>query len=134
MKKSVVCMIFMLFSLISVNCFAFMMPAKINPLEEISYLDTVIVTNYEINLLYRNIPKGRAPTKEDEIGIKMLVSFSNHLYYEYCALDDVIAKEMKIKGPDHVYNVRLGDIVVVKVVRTKDSIKVTEFVANLSAR
>lgn len=97
-------------------------------------MDTVIVTNYKISVLYADIPKGRVATKKDEIGIEMSVSFSNHLNYEYYALDDVIAKEMKIKGPDHVYNVRLGDVVVVKVVRTRNSIKVTEFVANLSAR
>lgn len=65
-------------------------------------------------------------------GYEVLAFFSNKMMYSYFVSSDDLEEELQEKGPDHIYNVKKGDVVVVELKISPEESKVSNFVANLS--
>ena len=54
------------------------------------------------------------------------------MMYSYFVSSDDLKEELQANGPDHIYNVKKGDVVVVELKISPEESKVSNFVANLS--
>ena len=130
MKKYMFCMLFLLAPICS---FATIQPTNVDTGPVLSFLDTVIVCSCEKNVLYFQSSGSKNSVKKDKACVEILVKFSNGMSYDYIRSEEDMTKEISKKGPDHIYNASIGDVVVVKVVVTQKVQKIADFVANLSA-
>ena len=102
------------------------------PIETITYLDTVFVVEH-YKMPYCEKIKGKKPKDDKEIrGTQITAFFSNHLAYTYILLDENAVNELVAKSSNHIYNIRDGNYVVVKVAVSPGQMEIVEFVANLS--
>lgn len=133
-NKTIFCMIFMLILFVSVRSFAFTQPKGCLGEEAFSILDTVVVCECERTPVYAASQKNSRAQEKKEVGVEIWVKFSNGMEYTYIGTNQDLAKELREKGPNHIYNIFIGDVVVVKVVMTPFSQRIVEFIKNLSAR
>ena len=100
----------------------------------ITFLDTVIVfdESKEEGIYKVKRPGKRVPTKGK--GYQVKAKFSNGLEYVYTFLEADAEADFQQKRGNHIYNIRRGDIVVIKVKITRSDAEVLEFVENLTLK
>ena len=133
-KKFVFCIALMLCLFFSASSFALTQPVGQIQEKSVSLLDTVVVFDCVKTPIFADSPPNNRAKGERELGTEILVRFSNGLVYDYIRTNQELAKELEEKGPNHIYNVFVGDVVIVRVVITATTQRIVEFVANLSAR
>ena len=98
------------------------------------YYDTVVVLDSATVTYVQKVEYLNGGYEMREAAYEILAAFSNRMVYSYYVSYEDLEGELQVKGPDHIYNARKNDVVVVKVEISPEGSKITEFVADLSNR
>ena len=98
-------------------------------------LDTVIIVMLSKDEATFKVKRPGKCIRTKEDGYFVRATFSNGLDYIYTFLNADAKKDFEQKRSNHIYNARIGDIVVVKVkVPLSSDPEILEFVENLSLK
>ena len=102
--------------------------------DEYTYLDTVKVVDCAkfvckaVSLRYDGTSGEVRP-----VATKIIAVFSNDLMYSYVLQETDKTQELTAKGKNHIYHIKKGGYVVVKVKMTPKNRKIVEFIGNIDA-